>query len=68
MSSHKSPHDFASEWKEAFNSHDLERFLALYSEEVVFKSCSHNSRGGERRAPGQTGGARLLAETIGGEA
>jgi hypothetical protein len=38
VSSHKNPHDFASEWKEAFNSHDLERFLAFYSEDVIFKS------------------------------
>ena len=47
MSSHKSPHDFASEWKEAFNSHDLERFLALYSEEVVFKSPRVRTIAGE---------------------
>ena len=31
----KGPNDLASEWKEAFNSHDLDRILALYSEDVV---------------------------------
>jgi ketosteroid isomerase-like protein len=29
---------FALKWKEACNSHDLERILALYGEAVVFKS------------------------------
>jgi hypothetical protein len=29
---------FADKWKDACNSHDLERILALYSETVVFKS------------------------------
>jgi ketosteroid isomerase-like protein len=30
--------DFAARWKDACNSHDLDRILALYSETVVFKS------------------------------
>ena len=38
MNSNKNPNDLASEWKEAFNSRDLDRILALYSEDVVFKS------------------------------
>jgi hypothetical protein len=38
MMSNRGPSDLASEWKEAFNSHDLDRILALYSEDVVFKS------------------------------
>lgn len=29
---------FAFNWKEACNSHDLDRILALYGENVVFKS------------------------------
>ena len=30
--------DFAAKWKDACNSHDLERIMALYSEVIVFKS------------------------------
>jgi hypothetical protein len=30
--------DFAGKWKDACNSHDLDRISALYSEAVVFKS------------------------------
>ena len=29
---------FAMKWRDACNSHDLERILALYSDSVVFKS------------------------------
>jgi ketosteroid isomerase-like protein len=29
---------FAAEWAEAWNSHDLERILAHYTEDVVFRS------------------------------
>jgi hypothetical protein len=29
---------FAATWRDACNSHDLERILALYSDDVVFKS------------------------------
>src|SRR5258706_11030456 len=30
--------DFVAKWKDACNSHDLDRIMALYSEAVVFKS------------------------------
>jgi len=29
---------FAQSWREACNSHDLDRILALYSDAIVFKS------------------------------
>jgi ketosteroid isomerase-like protein len=38
MRSNNGPNDLASEWREAFNSHDLDRILALYSDDIVFKS------------------------------
>jgi hypothetical protein len=31
-------HVLAREWKEACNAHNLERIMALYSDDVVFKS------------------------------
>ena len=31
-------HAFAQRWREACNSHDLNRILALYSDAIVFKS------------------------------
>jgi hypothetical protein len=30
--------DFAAKWKDACNSHDLDRIMAQYSETIVFKS------------------------------
>jgi ketosteroid isomerase-like protein len=47
MSSDTSPNALASEWKEAFNAHDLDRILALYSEDVVFKSPRVRTISGE---------------------
>jgi len=47
MRSNKGPNDLASEWREAFNSHDLDRILALYSEDVVFKSPRVRTISGE---------------------
>ena len=32
------PHEFADDWIAAWNSHDLERILAHYAEDVVFES------------------------------
>ncbi len=29
---------FAIKWRDACNSHDLERIIALYSEDIIFKS------------------------------
>jgi ketosteroid isomerase-like protein len=40
--------DFARKWKEACNSHDLERILAIYSETVVFKSPRVRTLSGEQ--------------------
>lgn len=39
---------FALKWKEACNSHDLERVLSLYSESVVFKSPRVRTLSGEQ--------------------
>jgi len=38
MTSGGGPSELAAEWKEACNSHDLDRILALYREDVIFKS------------------------------
>ena len=34
----KCEHDFAHKWVDACNSHDLDRIMGLYSEDVIFKS------------------------------
>ena len=38
MPQYQNQRDFANEWEAACNSHDLDRILALYSEDVIFKS------------------------------
>jgi hypothetical protein len=38
---------FAIKWRDACNSHDLERILALYSDSVVFKSPRIRAIAGE---------------------
>jgi hypothetical protein len=38
MTSNKTPKELAAKVKEAWNSHDLDRIVALYSEDVIFKS------------------------------
>jgi len=38
MISNRGPSELAAKWEEAWNSHDLDRILALYSEDVIFKS------------------------------
>ena len=39
---------FAVKWKDACNSHDIERIVALYSEQVIFKSPRVRSLSGEQ--------------------
>ena len=39
---------FAETWKDACNSHDLDRILALYSEDVIFKSPRVRSLSGKQ--------------------
>jgi ketosteroid isomerase-like protein len=34
----KNPNELADEWKAAINSRDLDRIVAMYSDDVVFKS------------------------------
>ena len=31
--------EFAKEWETAWNSHDLERILSHYCDEIIFRSC-----------------------------
>lgn len=38
MNATRGANDLAAEWRDAFNAHDVDRILALYSEDVVFKS------------------------------
>lgn len=38
MASNKAPTELAANVKEAWNSHDLDRIMAVYSEDVIFKS------------------------------
>ena len=38
---------FAAKWRDACNSHDLDRILALYSETIVFKSPRVRATSGE---------------------
>ena len=38
---------FAAKWKEACNSHDLDRIMALYGEAVIFKSPRVSAISGE---------------------
>jgi ketosteroid isomerase-like protein len=38
MTSNEAPKEHAAKVKEAWNSHDLDRIMALYSEDVIFKS------------------------------
>lgn len=47
----KNAQAFAMKWREACNSHDLDRILSLYSEAVVFKSPRVRTISGE---PGGT--------------
>jgi SnoaL-like domain len=47
MTSNRDPNELAAEWKEACNSHDLERIVALYSEDVIFKSPRVRTVSGE---------------------
>ena len=47
MTSSKSPNELAAEWKDACNSHDLDRILALYREDVIFKSPRVRTVSGE---------------------
>jgi ketosteroid isomerase-like protein len=47
MTSGKGPNELAVEWKEACNSHDLDRILALYREDVIFKSPRVRTVSGE---------------------
>jgi ketosteroid isomerase-like protein len=47
MISNRGPSELAAEWKEAWNSHDLDRILALYSEDVIFKSPRIRTVSGE---------------------
>ena len=47
MTSGKGPNELAAEWKEACNSHDLDRILALYREDVIFKSPRVRTVSGE---------------------
>jgi hypothetical protein len=35
MTSNRGPHELAAKWEEAWNSHDLDRILGLYSEDVI---------------------------------
>ena len=62
----KSKSDLASEWKAACNSHDLDRILALYSEDVVFKSPRVCTVAGEESGTlrGQGRGPRVLAADL----
>jgi ketosteroid isomerase-like protein len=41
-------HAFATKWRDACNSHDLDRILALYSDGVVFKSPRVRAISGEQ--------------------
>ena len=47
MTSNRGPSELAAEWKEAWNSHDLDRILRLYSEDVIFKSPRIRTVSGE---------------------
>ena len=47
MTSNRGPSELTAEWKEAWNSHDLDRILALYSEDVIFKSPRIRTVSGE---------------------
>jgi ketosteroid isomerase-like protein len=47
MTSGKGPNELAVEWKEACNSHDLDRILALYREDVIFRSPRVRTVSGE---------------------
>ena len=47
MTSNRGPSELAAEWKEAWNSHDLDRILTLYSEDVIFKSPRIRTVSGE---------------------
>lgn len=47
MTSNRGPSELAAEWKEAWNSHDLDRILSLYSEDVIFKSPRIRTVSGE---------------------
>jgi steroid delta-isomerase-like uncharacterized protein len=47
MTSNRGPSELAAKWEEAWNSHDLDRILALYSEDVIFKSPRIRTVSGE---------------------
>ena len=47
MTSNKAPREHAAKVKEAWNSHDLDRIMALYSEDVIFKSPRVRTVSGE---------------------
>lgn len=66
MAHNKTPMEVATEWKEACNSHDADRVLALYAEDVVFKSPRVRTYAGEESGvtQGQARGSGLLAEDI----
>ena len=47
MTSNRNPSELATKWEEAWNSHDLDRILALYREDVIFKSPRIRTVSGE---------------------
>ena len=47
MISNRGPSELAAKWEEAWNSHDLDGILALYSEDVIFKSPRIRAVSGE---------------------
>src|SRR5215467_1249498 len=47
MTSNRDPNGLSAEWQEACNSHDLERIVALYSDDVIFKSPRVRTVSGE---------------------
>jgi ketosteroid isomerase-like protein len=51
---------FAHEWEAAWNSHDLERILTPYADDVIFESPHIRERFG--RATGEVQGKAALAE------
>jgi len=47
MTSNRDPSELAAKWEEAWNSHDIDRILALYREDVIFKSPRIRTVSGE---------------------
>jgi ketosteroid isomerase-like protein len=47
VTSRKNPDELATKWKDAWNSHDLDRIMALYRDDVTFKSPRVRTVSGE---------------------